>query len=159
MSEFWARTLKIAALLVGAYLLLFLVELSGAGRTGEVERYAREADMTVDSVREYAVLGSTVSVYRLNGDDGSVLAARDRTVGYRSRLTVVAYYGTDGAEPEVIVVESSESAMVDRVLPRRPVPASTLIDALSRATVTAGAIENSLERSRWAIRRFREDRR
>lgn len=159
MSEFWTRTFKIAALVVAAYLLLFLVELSGAGRLDDVNRYAREAGMTIDSIRAFPVLGSTVSVYQLNGAAGSVIATSDRTVGYRSRFTVVAYYSPDKTEPDVIVVGASESAMVDRLLPRRRVPATTLVDALTGASVTAHVIEESLERSQWAVRRFREERR
>jgi len=159
MSEFWARTLKIAALVLAAYLLLFLVELSGAGPMSDVERYARETGMSIDATYEYSILGRPVSVFLLNGDDQRFLVTSGPTVGYQSRFTVVAYYSSAGAEPEVFVEGASESAMVDRVLPRRARPASEVIDALSGATATAAALDRSLERSRWAVRRFREETR
>lgn len=157
MSEFWIRFFKISALIVGACLVLFLIELTGAGPVNEIERYARDHRLLIESHTVYEISGTEVAVYSLAAGETRILGTVVQTVGYQSRFRVVVFYPGDQQDPLLLVSGHSESAMVERVLESTPVSVPQVLDALSGATVTANAIDRSLIRSDAAVRRFREE--
>lgn len=150
------RLLKVSALLVAAYLVLFLIELAGLAPPDAVDAFARQEGMAIDAEQRLTIGGAEVTVVVLSNGDREVLATVDTTRGYRSRMRVTAFYERDLSAAMLVVDRDAESVLVERVLPRRPESLPLVLDALSGATVTADAIDASMRRSYAAIRRFRE---
>jgi hypothetical protein len=160
MSERWIRLAKIFALVVGAYLVVVVLEVLVGDQRQEIPVQLGYDSYRIEDRSSYSIADTTVDVVRLTEDSAEpVLIATTEAIGYQSRMRVYAVFPPGADAGRVAVSGAAESVGVDRALPREPEDSQRVLDALTGATTTHRALDEALRASRLAVERFREDAR
>ncbi len=158
MSEFWTRFSKFSGLIVGAIVVVLLIDLAGIGQDDDVTRIARDRGLPIETTREIEIDGQIVRVVYLGVPGAREFLVVAEARGYRSRFRLIAHYAGDISEPRIAIAGDSEWSRLEHAIPRNPTAAPLVLDALSGATVTADAISDALWRCEIAVRRAQQGR-